>query len=123
VGDDVFQHNGSDSDDVVREVVRIAGEIGCTPAQVAIAWLRGRPGVIIPIIGATKESQLHDNLKTVTLDDEHVKRLNAVSAIELGFPHSLLRQPHVTEITYGDQWRLVDDRRSSVRRAVNDDEY
>jgi hypothetical protein len=32
----------------------------------------------------------------------------------------LLRQRGVTDITYGDQWELVEDRRSGTRRTVND---
>ena len=46
--------SGPDGDDTVREVVAIAEEGGWSPAQVALAWLRSRPGVVIPLLGATK---------------------------------------------------------------------
>ncbi len=49
-------------DAVNSAVLEVAEEGGWSPAQVALAWLRARPGNIIPIIGATKESQLADNL-------------------------------------------------------------
>ena len=53
---------------IAEEVSRIANEIGCSPAQVALNWIRQqrqqqRPRQpIIPIIGARKESQINDNL-------------------------------------------------------------
>ena len=51
----------------------------------------------IPIVGATKLDQLHDNLKTVdvTLNDDQLKRLNDASAIELGFPGDFFREEGV----------------------------
>jgi aryl-alcohol dehydrogenase-like predicted oxidoreductase len=39
-------------------VVEVAGAIGKTPAQVALTWLRQQAGVVIPIIGARRLSQL-----------------------------------------------------------------
>lgn len=118
----IFPHSFDGSDDIVRLVGKIAADIGCSPAQVALAWLRSRPGIIVPIIGATRERQLQDNLASVdiTLDRDQLQALNASSAITFGFPHDLLRQPHLTDMVYGDQWRLVDDRRSTVGRDVND---
>jgi aryl-alcohol dehydrogenase-like predicted oxidoreductase len=47
---------------IVREVVAVARELGATPSQVAIAWIRSRPGVVIPIVGVTSEEQLRDNV-------------------------------------------------------------
>jgi aryl-alcohol dehydrogenase-like predicted oxidoreductase len=40
------------SDDIVRHVVAITDEIGCSPAQVASSWLRQQPGPVIPLIAA-----------------------------------------------------------------------
>src|SRR6266581_3635893 len=59
-------------DETVDFVVRIAGDIGCTPAQVALAWLAARRGNIIPLLGATSVSQLDENLAAVGmhLDDQ-----------------------------------------------------
>ena len=50
------------AEETVTAVLEIAEQGGWSPAQVALAWLRSRPGNIIPIIAATKESQLLDNL-------------------------------------------------------------
>lgn len=104
----------------VTAVVDIARQGGWTPAQVALAWLRGRPGNIVPIIGASTESQLADNLSCleVELDAAAVARLDEVSAVPLGFPHDFLREPGVVETVYGDRWAEIDDRRSTYRRTT-----
>ncbi|MCS6808314.1 MAG: aldo/keto reductase, partial [Bacteroidota bacterium] len=69
---------------IAREVVAIAEELGCSPAQVALRWTMQervndeiQRGVCIPIVGATKESQIIDNLGVVhvNLSEEHMKRL------------------------------------------------
>jgi len=105
----VFEHS-KDNEAVVRLAEELAEELGRSPAQVAIAWLRSRPGSVVPILGATREEQLRDSLAAseVTLTPEQLERLERASAVPLGFPHELPRQRHVTQITYGDQWELVD---------------
>ena len=72
-------------------------------AQVALAWLRYRPVPVIPIIGARKRSQLHDNLASLdlTLSAEHVKALGEASQIDLGFPYHLYAKESVRAIAYG----------------------
>ena len=45
-----------DDFDVVDAVRTVAAERGLPPAQIALAWLLGRPGVTAPIVGATKDS-------------------------------------------------------------------
>lgn len=79
---------------IAAEVVAIADKRGCSPAQVALAWVRGREGVIIPIVGAKTREQLDDNLGCleVELTDAEIERLDAASAIELGFPHDFLKE-------------------------------
>ncbi len=84
-------------------VVGLAKEIGHSPAQVALNWIRQRPTRIIPILGARKVSQLQDNLGTVNwrLSPEQVRRLDELSQIELGFPHDFLRSPIVRDFAFG----------------------
>ena len=76
------------------EVVRVAKEIGRTPAQVALNWVLGGPGVIVPLVGARTREQLDDNLGCLAfeLDAEQRSRLDDVSGIELGFPHDFLQE-------------------------------
>jgi len=59
----------------------VARELGATPAQVSLAWLRAR-GVTAPIASATSASQLHELLGALELelDDASVKLLDDASA-------------------------------------------
>lgn len=112
-------------DDIVRAVVEVARAVGRPPAHVALAWLRSRPGTVIPLIGATTPEQLDQNLAATgaRLDREHLAALDEVSAVPLGFPHTFLRFPAMTRLIYGDRWQEVDDRRRTVRRAVADEVF
>ncbi|MFJ7159444.1 aldo/keto reductase [Streptomyces sp. NPDC101118] len=104
---------------VVTAVLDVAEQGGWTPAQVALAWLRGRPGNVVPIIAATKEHQLADNLGSleVRLDADAVALLDGASAVPLGFPHDFLADPAVVRTVYGDRWQHIEDRRSTHRRT------
>lgn len=118
-------HSSRGSDALVREVVAVAAEGGWTAAQVALAWLMSRPGTMIPLLGATKEYQLQETLGAadVRLAADHLERLEAVSAITLGYPHDLMRDPITLHDMYGPGWRDIDDRRTTVRRGVADDAF
>jgi len=65
--------------DVVTATSRVAERKGLPMAEVALAWLLGRPGVTAPIIGATKMSHLDSAVRAVdvTLDDADVRELEA----------------------------------------------
>ncbi|MFI0819957.1 aldo/keto reductase [Streptomyces sp. NPDC021098] len=65
--------------DIVDAVREVAGERGVSPAQVALAWLLGRPAVTAPIVGATKLSHLEDAVAAVdlTLTEDEIARLEA----------------------------------------------
>ncbi len=80
---------------IAAEVVAVAGEIGASPAQVALAWTLANPAVDSPVLGARTPAQLEDNLGAleIALDSEHLARLDAASAIALGFPHETLKGP------------------------------
>lgn len=74
---------------IAAAVREVAAEVGRSPAQVALNWVLGRPGVTAPIIGARTPAQLSDNLGATgwSLPEEAVARLDEVSAIDLGYPH------------------------------------
>ena len=98
---------------IAREVVAVAEEIGATPSQVAIAWVRAQPWPLIPILGARSEAQLRDNLGAleVELSEEHLARLDDASGFRLGFPRSFLEDDHVRGLIFGDTFDLIDDHR------------
>lgn len=98
---------------IARAVDRVADERGCTSSQVALSWLRQRPGVVIPIIGARSAEHIRDNLGCVdqTLTAEEIATLDEVSAIELGFPHDFLNAPSILGTIHGNKGHLLDDHR------------
>jgi len=53
---------------VVEAVARAADGLGWTPLQVALVWVRDRPGVTAPIVGARTAAQLHAALGVADLD-------------------------------------------------------
>ena len=99
--------------EIAESVVSIAEEIGCSPSQVAIAWVRQQAGVVIPLIGARNLPQLTDNLGAleVRLSDEQLATLDDVSRVELGFPHNFLTDPNILDIVSGGSWERIDDHR------------
>jgi aryl-alcohol dehydrogenase-like predicted oxidoreductase len=98
---------------IAMEVVKIADEIEKSPAQVALNWVRQQSGVMVPLIGARKESQMIDNLGAVEfkLTQEHFQRLDEVSKIELGFPHDFLSSDPVRNALFGTTFSKIDNHR------------
>lgn len=77
---------------IIDALVEIAGQVGATPAQVALKWVQDRPGVTSTIIGARTMKQLDDNIAAldVALTGEHADRLEELSKPTLNFPHDFL---------------------------------
>jgi aryl-alcohol dehydrogenase-like predicted oxidoreductase len=75
--------------DTVEVLVEIGEAYGVSAAQVALAWLLGRPGIVSLIIGARTDEQLADNLAAaeLQLSGEERARLEAVSRPPLIYPH------------------------------------
>ncbi|MDB5153978.1 MAG: yhdN 5, partial [Mucilaginibacter sp.] len=98
--------------DITKTVVAIADELGVSASHVALKWTMQQGFSSIPVVGATKLSQLEDNLKTidVTLSDEQMKRLDEVSAIELGFPGEFFREEGVRTNTFGGFYDRIEKR-------------
>jgi len=76
---------------VVDALHDVANGIGVTPAQVALAWLLARSGVVSAIFGARSTAQLDDNLEAaeITLPDDAMARLTEVSEPELVYPYTM----------------------------------
>jgi aryl-alcohol dehydrogenase-like predicted oxidoreductase len=91
---------------IAAEVGQVAKEIGCTPAQASLAWVRQQGA--IPIIGARTVAQAKDNLASldVALDDAHRQRLDEISRIAPGYPNEFLVAG--AESIYGGMLGLID---------------
>lgn len=69
---------------LLDEARTVAEEAGCSVAQLALAWLLGKGGHVIPIPGTTNHNHLGENLAAadVSLSDELAERLDAHFAPE-----------------------------------------
>lgn len=76
------------SSSIVESVATAAAGLGVSPLEVAIAWIRDRPGVAAPILGARTAGQLQGALQSeqLTLPAEITCALDDVSATPLGYP-------------------------------------
>jgi aryl-alcohol dehydrogenase-like predicted oxidoreductase len=79
---------------VIDAVGTIAEEMGKSYAQVALNWLLCKDIVTAPIIGATKLTQLEDNLGAVgwRLDPSQVQKLDELSAPPPLYPYRFIEQ-------------------------------
>ncbi len=75
--------------DTIEVLVSVAEARGVSAAEVALAWLLGRPGVTSAIIGARTEDQLRMNLRAseLTLTADERSRLDGVSQQRLLYPY------------------------------------
>jgi aryl-alcohol dehydrogenase-like predicted oxidoreductase len=75
--------------DTIDALVEIGAAHGVSAAQVALAYIMGKPAVTSLIIGARTEEQLIDNLAAaeLTLAADEFARLDEVSAQPLRYPH------------------------------------
>jgi aryl-alcohol dehydrogenase-like predicted oxidoreductase len=104
---------------IAEEVLKIAKEIGRSPAQVALNWVRQQnmsqklPNKIIPIIGARNTKHLDDNLACLDfeLTDKQMQRLNEISRVELGFPHDFLASEFIQNVLYGGTYNSTHSHR------------
>jgi aryl-alcohol dehydrogenase-like predicted oxidoreductase len=73
---------------IVESVVTAAEGLGVSPLEVALAWVRDRPGVVSPILGARSVGQLLGALQVeeIRLPAEISQALDDVSAIGFGYP-------------------------------------
>ena len=73
-----------DRNDAVRELQKVADSLDCTLAQLAIAWCARNPHVSTVITGASRVSQVHDNLGALEvidrLDTGVLERIDTITA-------------------------------------------
>ena len=96
---------------VARAVDAVAVDLGVSPAQVALAWVRQRG--TLPILGVRTLAQLQDNLASLslTLDDTQLGALNGASAIDKGHPYNFLDRELVSALVFGGMRDMIDNHR------------
>jgi aryl-alcohol dehydrogenase-like predicted oxidoreductase len=74
--------------DIIDVMQKIAQSKGISVAQIALAWLLHQPVVTTVIVGAKREEQLQDNLKSVEikLSSEELTQLDEVSKLAPEYP-------------------------------------
>ena len=75
---------------IVDAVATAADGLGASPTEVALAWLRDRPGVVAPVLGARNNSQLIAALASEELElpEEISRALDEVSAPAASYPEA-----------------------------------
>ncbi|WP_026361429.1 aldo/keto reductase [Amycolatopsis nigrescens] len=84
----VEKHRTDRAARIVQAVLTAADGLGTSPLCVALAWVRDRPGVVAPVVGARDTGQLTGSLATeeISLPPAIKSALDDVSAVELGYP-------------------------------------
>lgn len=125
LADPMFKGRGlTDENFVIVDAVReIADELGASPSQVSLAWLKSRSPDLIPILGARTADQLADNLGclTVGLSEAQRARLDGVSAFPLGFPSAFLASPAINALLHGRWKERLDVRRRGSGHCKNNE--
>ena len=77
---------------IVDVLVSAARDVGCTPAQLALAWQLAKPEITSIIIGARTVAQLEDNLGAtrVEIPPAVMERLDDATRIEPEYPASFI---------------------------------
>ncbi|HMN31256.1 MAG TPA: aldo/keto reductase [Caldilineaceae bacterium] len=94
-------------------LLALTAELGYTPAQIAINWVRQQGVHIVPILGVRTAAQLHDNLAVLDfrLSAQQLAELERVSGFDLGFPLSFLTSDHVRGLIFGQSFAQIDNHR------------
>jgi aryl-alcohol dehydrogenase-like predicted oxidoreductase len=76
---------------ILAELLAVARELGCSPAQVAVRWVLEQPQVASAIVGARTTAQFSDTLAAVgwRLPEESRERLERVSAPAQRYPRAM----------------------------------
>ena len=90
--------------DTIEVLVKIADGHGVSAAQVALAWLLGRPTISSVVIGARTDEQLADNLQSadLRLTDEERSRLEQISRPPLLYPYWHQRKTAAARLSAAD---------------------
>jgi aryl-alcohol dehydrogenase-like predicted oxidoreductase len=74
--------------DIIDVMAKIGDRYNVSPARVALAWIKEKPGVTSIIIGAKSHDQLLDNIAStqLNLSQDEMKELDAISSLTPEYP-------------------------------------
>jgi aryl-alcohol dehydrogenase-like predicted oxidoreductase len=93
------------------KLVEIGSQLGFSPSQIAINWVRQQAQAqIIPILGVRTLEQLKDNLGALDfeLSDAQMKEISELAEFKVGFPWSFLHEDYVLELVHGKTYPILD---------------
>jgi len=96
--------------EVAEALTAMADDIGCSTAQLALAWMMHRSeACVVPIIGARKLDQLTDNLGAadVELTAAQLAGLDELTALVPEYPNSLYVSDFFQTMMYGEVWPQI----------------
>src|SRR5918993_907109 len=91
-GDTWKRHATPEKFNIVDRVCEIANSRGKEPAQIALSWVKDRPGVTSPILGARNVEQLDKNLGVIgwSLEERELNLLEEVSTLSYAYPYNMI---------------------------------
>ena len=86
----------ANADETLEVLLKVAEELGRSPAQVAVRWVVEQPGITAAIVGARTAEHLRDNLVASTwrLEGEARERLDRVSHLPDRYPEAMQKNIH-----------------------------
>ena len=102
--------------EAAAKVVSLAADLGCTPSQLAIAWVRQQSSRAIPILGARTVAQAQDNLGVldVSIPDDIMGQIDAITGFTPGFPRRFLTRPMVRDLVFGSTFAQLENHRDPI---------
>jgi len=91
---------------IAEGLTELANTIGCTPAQLALAWLRQKAnGGVIPILGARTLEQYEGNMgcMAIELNQTQMEELDALNPPPPVYPASLFQTDFYRQMIWGDK--------------------
>lgn len=84
---------------IARTLVGASADLGCTPGQLALAWVYRNEGLTCVLTAAQTAAELEEQLVALELDlpEETVRRLDEVSALPLRYPRDFYERNAVRE--------------------------
>ena len=86
----------ANADETLAVLLKVAADLGRTPAQVAIRWVLEQPGISAAIVGARSAAHLRNNLEasSLRLQGEALERLNEISRLPDRYPEAMQKNIH-----------------------------